>query len=151
MAGLLGRKDDEKALRTLAGNIRGAFNRTFLEEDQYASIRVSKVDTYPNQTSNVLPLYLDMAPSEKKAAVLETLLRSVVKYTDHHIDTGILGTRYLLDVLAENGRADEAYKIATCESYPGWGYMVREGATTLWEQWENLAGPGMNSLTTSQL
>jgi alpha-L-rhamnosidase len=145
MAGILGRKDDEKALRTLAGDIRGAFNRAFLEEDQYASIRVSKVDTYPNQTSNVLPLYLDMAPPEKKTTVLEALLRSVVKYTDHHVDTGILGTRYLLDVMAENGRADDAYKIATRESYPGWGYMVREGATTLWERWENLGGPGMNS------
>jgi alpha-L-rhamnosidase len=86
-----------------------------------------------------------MAPPEKKTAVLEALLRSVVKYTDHHVDTGILGTRYLLDVLAENGRADDAYKIATRESYPGWGYMVREGATTLWERWENLGGPGMNS------
>ena len=145
MAGLLSRTDDEKALRTLADDIREAFNRTFLEEDQYASIRVSKVDTYPNQTSNVLPLYLDMVPPEKKAVVLETLLRSVVKYTDHHVDTGILGTRYLLDVLAENGRADDAYKIATRESYPGWGYMIREGATTLWERWEKLAGPGMNS------
>jgi alpha-L-rhamnosidase len=47
--------------------------------------------------------------------------------------------------MAENGRADDAYKIATRESYPGWGYMVREGATTLWERWENLGGPGMNS------
>ncbi len=145
MAGLLSRHNDEKALRTLAAEIQEAFNRTFLEEDQYASIRVSKVDSYPNQTSNVLPLYLNMVPPEKKTAVLGALVRSIQKYTDHHVDTGILGTRYLLDVLAENGRADDAYKIATRESYPGWGYMVREGATTLWERWEKLAGPGMNS------
>ena len=82
-----------------------------------------------------------MAPPEKKTAVLEALLRSVVKYTDHHVDTGILGTRYILDVLTDNDQAEVAYRMATHKSYPGWGYMLAEDATTLWERWEKLTGP----------
>jgi alpha-L-rhamnosidase len=38
-----------------------------------------------------------------------------------------------------------AYRVATQRTYPGWGYMVAEGATTLWERWEKLEGEGMNS------
>jgi alpha-L-rhamnosidase len=145
IASAMGRGDDAKEYARLAENILAAFNAVFLGEDQYAAIRVSRIDNYPNQTSNVLPLYLDMVPAEKKAKVLESLLRSVVRQQDCHVDTGILGTRYILDVLTRNGRAETAFRMATQRSYPGWGYMIEEGATTLWERWEKLTGSAMNS------
>jgi len=106
---------------------------------------VSRIDKYPNQTSNVLPLYLEMVPEPDKKAVLAKLLHSLTRLSDGHIDTGILGTRYLLDVLTENGYPDVAYRAVAQTTYPGWGYMIKEGATTLWERWELLAGGGMNS------
>jgi alpha-L-rhamnosidase len=43
------------------------------------------------------------------------------------------------------GHTEVAYRIATQESYPSYGYMIKEGATTLWERWEKLEGSGMNS------
>jgi alpha-L-rhamnosidase len=145
IAQALGRGDEAKEYTRLAENIRDAFNAAFLGDDQYAAIRVSPVDTYPNQTSNTLPLYLDMVPPGKKSRILESLLRSVVRQQDGHVDTGILGTRYILDVLTRNGHAETAYRMATHKSYPGWGYMIEEGATTLWERWEKLTGQAMNS------
>jgi alpha-L-rhamnosidase len=48
-------------------------------------------------------------------------------------------------VLTETGRADLAYDLATQTTYPSWGYMVENGATTLWELWQNRTGPSMNS------
>jgi len=86
-----------------------------------------------------------MVPAEKKDKVLASLLQSVVRQQDDHVDTGILGTRYILDVLTDNGQAEVAYRMATHTSYPGWGYMIAEGATTLWERWEKLTGHAMNS------
>ena len=86
-----------------------------------------------------------MVPEAKKSKVLSTLLHCIIEDHDYHVDTGIVGTRYLWDVLTENGHAEVAYKIATQESYPGYGYMIKEGATTLWERWEKLEGSGMNS------
>jgi alpha-L-rhamnosidase len=145
IAQALGRSEDAREYARLAGNILAAFNTVFLGEDQYAAIRVSRIDNYPNQTSNVLPLYLDMVPPDKKPKVLESLLKAVVRQQDRHVDTGILGTRYLLDVLTRDGQAETAYRVATQRSYPGWGYMIEEGATTLWERWEKLTGPSMNS------
>ena len=86
-----------------------------------------------------------MVPDDRKNKVLSTLLSSIIEDYDYHVDTGIVGTRYLWDVLAENNHADVAYKIITQRSYPGYGYMIKEGATTLWERWEKLEGSGMNS------
>ena len=145
LAQTLGRVEDVKAYGRLAEEIKSAFNAAYLEEDQYAALRVSRIDKSPNQTSNLLPLYLDMVPEPKKKAVLGKLLDSITRQSDGHVDTGIIGTRYLLDVLTENGHPEVAYQAVAHTSYPGWGYMVKEGATTLWERWELLAGNGMNS------
>ena len=60
--------------------------------------------------------------------------------------TGLVGAQWLMRTLSDNGHADLAYKIATQKTYPGWGYMVEQGATTIWELWNgNTADPAMNS------
>jgi alpha-L-rhamnosidase len=68
-----------------------------------------------------------------------------VKEHDYHLTTGNLCTKYLLEALSRYGHADVAYRIAAQRSYPGWGYMLANGATTLWERWENMTGSEMNS------
>ena len=52
-----------------------------------------------------------------------------------HLNTGVVGTKYLLRVLTENGRADLAYRVATVRTAPGWGAWYAAGATSLWEEW----------------
>ena len=53
-----------------------------------------------------------------------------------HLTTGIFGTKYMLNTLTELGRADVAYEIVNQHTFPGWGFMLDNGATTLWEHWE---------------
>lgn len=145
IAGIIGNTNDADEYASLADKICQAFNREFIEKDQYAGHWISPVCRYVDQTSNALPLYLDMVPEDKKHQVLESLLHSIIRDHDYHLDTGIIGTRHLLDVLTENGHEEVAYKIVTQKSYPGWGYMIADGATTLWERWEKITGGGMNS------
>jgi len=58
----------------------------------------------------------------------------------------LIGGQYLNRVLSDNGRLDLAYTIASQKTYPSWGYMVEQGATTIWELWNgNTADPTMNS------
>jgi alpha-L-rhamnosidase len=145
IAAVLNRSKDQKKLESLSVEIKDCFNDYFLKDGEYAVNKFGPVDRSPGQTSNALPLYLDMVPKETKSHVIDRLLHGVVSDQDYHLDTGILGTRYLLDVLTENGFGDVAYKVAAQRTYPGWGYMVEEGATTLWERWEKITGGGMNS------
>ena len=138
MAEALGKPGDAKKYAGLAELVREAFNREFLREGRYY--------VSPScQTCNALPLASRMAPEEAAPRVFETLARDVEVEKDSHFDTGIIGTKYLLPVLSEYGRPDLAYRVVTQESYPSFGYMIREGATTLWERWELLTGAAMNS------
>jgi alpha-L-rhamnosidase len=145
IARVLGQTKDTADLNALGDEIRDAFNKEFLDNGDYKVNRFAPVDRSAGQTSNALPLYLKMVPPAWEKHVLGRLLQSVVEERDYHLDTGILGTRYLLDVLTQMGHGDVAYKVASQRTYPGWGYMVEEGATTLWERWEKITGGGMNS------
>jgi len=136
IAHILGRSDEAKKYSQLSGKIKEAFDKKFLKDDRYAT---------GSQTCNVLPLFLNMVPEGKKKAVLRNLIDDIVLTHGTHLNTGIVGTRYILDVLTKYGQANLAYKLAVQTTYPGWGYMLREGATTLWERWEYLADGGMNS------
>lgn len=54
-------------------------------------------------------------------------------------------TKYWFEVLDAFGRNDVALRMASDTTYPSLGFMLANGATTLWERWENLDGSGMNS------
>jgi len=140
IAAELGRADDATSYARLAEEIRDAYNRKYLGEDSY----IVGEGVY-SQTANCIPLFFDMVPPDKVEKVVRKLLDDLANAHDYHLNTGIVGTRYLLEALTRHGLAEAAYRIVTQTTYPGWGYMVREGATTLWERWEYLTGPGMNS------
>jgi len=55
---------------------------------------------------------------------------------DPKLNTGILGTRYLLEVLADNGETDIAYEVLAGEEYPSWGHWFAGGRVSLGEAWE---------------
>jgi alpha-L-rhamnosidase len=145
MAGVIGREEDAAEYRKLAGDIKQAFNAQYLTDNGYEYLKMSPIDHIPGQTSNVLPLYLDMAEGKDRELAEAKLMDTVIQHYDYHFDTGIVGTRYILEVLTKLGRGDAAFKMVTRKGFPGFEYMLREGATTLWERWEKLEGPGMNS------
>jgi alpha-L-rhamnosidase len=68
-----------------------------------------------------------------------------------HLTVGFLGVENLLPVLVDTGHADTAYQILLQPGFPGWGYMISRGATTIWERWDGIKtdgafnDPGMNS------
>jgi alpha-L-rhamnosidase len=163
IARILRKSTDAKKYAALSQLTKDAFNKEYLEEDYYRhNSKVADIllgfdlcsendkkgylkRALYTQTANVLPLYMDMVPENKKDAVLRNLFENVEITQGCHVSTGILGTRYILDTLTKYGRSDLAWKLATQTTYPSWGYMIKEGATTLWERWEYMDGGGMNS------
>jgi alpha-L-rhamnosidase len=138
-ARLLGKTEDAEHFDALASNVKTAFNRRFYHAD---------LGYYDNgtQTACVLPLAFGMVPDEDKTNVFAHLVEKITVESDNHLGTGLIGGHYLMRVLSDNGRPDLAYKIATQTTYPGWGYMISKGATTIWELWNgDTADSGMNS------
>jgi alpha-L-rhamnosidase len=64
------------------------------------------------------------------------VLLSEYERHNRHVSTGIFACKMAFDVLRENNRNDVAYHVADQRDYPGWGFMLAGGATTLWESWE---------------
>ena len=123
---------------TLYENIRQAFRNKFLAED-------GKI------LSDTQSAYV-MAYSFGVISLEETRNHLVRKFeeNDGKLTTGFLGIRFLLPTLCDIGRSDIAYRLITSTEYPGWGYSVVNGATTIWERWdsyteENGIKKGMNS------
>ena len=130
--------NDVKIFDALAINIRNAFNARFFN----ASLK-----QYDNSTvtANLLPLYFGMVSRENRQAVFDNIYAKL-QANQMHISTGVIGTQWLMRGLTENDRSDAAYTLASNTSYPGWGYMITHGATTIWELWNgNTANPQMNS------
>lgn len=132
MALLLGRPADARKYAALAGAVRSAFNQRFFDPatESYAT---------GSQTSNAMPLVLGMAPPGSRSALLRNIIRSVRAH-GNKMTTGEIGHRYLLLALANADRSDVVYDIDSQTSCPGYGCIIRRGATTLTEAW-NAAPP----------
>ncbi len=126
-AAVLGKTDDARKYAALAESIREAFNRRFFNPE-------TGVYSNGTQTALATPLNWGMVPDAHRERVVRNLVAEVEK-KNGHLDTGILGTKYLLNVLLDHGRPDVAYRVATRTTYPSWGHWMEQGATTLWEAW----------------
>ena len=135
----LGFTDDAEYFRNEVSASAEAYNAKYLNRQiwRYANNTV---------TANILPLYFEMVPEGHEDDVFENLAERTEDMHDGHVSTGVIGIQFLMRTLTEHGRGDLALKIAANDTYPSWGYMVRNGATTIWELWNgNTADPAMNS------
>ena len=131
MAGMLGHKEDAARYAALADTIKNALNRKFFNRETGLYGTDSLYQTY-----QVLALALHVVPEGHRDKVLQDLYNDISITHKGHLNTGIIGTKYLWRVLAHAGRSDLAYTIATQTTYPGYGYWLKNGATTLWEEWD---------------
>jgi len=136
---LAGHDADINSYDELAKNIRSAFNRKFYNSEKKC---------YDNNTvtANLLPLYFGITDDSQREAVFRSIYEKIKAKDNMHISTGVIGTQWLMRGLTEYGHPGIAYLLASNKTYPGWGYMVEQGATTIWELWNgNTADPQMNS------
>ena len=141
MATIMGKSKDRKYYSDLAKNIKKAFNERFWNASK---------ECYGNgsQTNNAFALYAGVVPESRQQIVIKDLRNNILLKHDGHLWTGILGTKALIEVLPEYHQTALLDKMVNQTTFPGWGYMISRGATTLWERWGGYRyfGPGMNSL-----
>lgn len=98
--------------------------------------------TYKNfntQTECVLALYFGLTDNKKSVA---KKLADMIKANGKRLQTGFVGTPYLLHALSQNGYTELAYDLLLQEKYPSWLYSVKQGATTIWEHWDGVNDKG---------
>jgi len=164
MAAASGRSAKAAEYGELFEKIKAAFITAYVRPDGF----VGTVDKFPSippptispdsqsgkadavvetQTGYVLALYMNLLPTELRAAAAERLVRKI-EANHWLLGTGFLGTPYLLAVLSDTGHNDVAYRLLLNKEYPSWGYLIEHGATTTWERWNGdqmMGDPSMNS------
>ena len=131
-AKIFGKQSDSEKYAALAEKIKKAINEKYLN-------RETGIYGSGFQTELSVALKWGIVPEELKAKVAEKLAQKVAA-DNNHIDVGLLGTKTILNALSENGYADLAYKVASQETFPSWGWWIVNGATTLYENWPLDAG-----------
>lgn len=136
-AELFGRTEDAKSFEDYAAALARAVNSVYLNEQEgYYEPNI--------QGSNLFPLFLGIVPDGYKQQVLNHLCKNLEE-EEYHVTTGNQLTKYLFEVLRKESLNEEAFRVATSETYPSIGYMLANGATTIWERWENMTRDNMNS------
>ncbi len=139
MAEVIGNEQDALEYKALSKQIAEDFHREYWDGNTMS---------YPGgtQTANLLPLAFGLTNLAIEDQVVNNLIRNV-KDKDVHPTTGFLGTGYILPMLSKYNHHDLAYEMINKIDYPSWGYMVKQGATSIWELWnsDTERPEGMNS------
>lgn len=91
------------------------------------------------QAKLVRPLYMGLLDGEKEAFAKKRLITALDHY-GWRLGTGFLSTPMILSVLEEID-PEYAYRLLENEEMPGWLFMPKNGATSIWESWEGNATP----------
>jgi alpha-L-rhamnosidase len=142
IARVLGKSDDEQRALKLADEVRGAFQRTYVNGNGRLTVET--------QTAYAMALGFELLPEADRPAAGERLAE-LVQAAGTHLATGFLGTPLVMPALSENGHHELACELLRQDTYPSWLFEVRQGATSIWERWngwtpeQGFYSPRMNS------
>ena len=124
-AAILGKTGEAEQYRKLAEQTREAFHKRFYDEEN---------GSYGDGGGNILALKMGV-PADRYERVVAAL-KAGLKVTGGHLDTGIIGTRFFFEVLADNGLHELAYEAMNKRTEPGYGRWIELGSTTTRERWD---------------
>lgn len=120
---------DVSEYENIPAEAAAAFRREYMENGRVKNA---------TQTACVLALYFDI--TDDRAATAGQLNELIERAG--HLETGFVGTPYLLHALSDNGYAETAYDLLLRREYPSWLYPISKGATTVWEHWDGIKPDG---------
>jgi len=124
---VLGFPTDQQRFETLAKNIRRAFIKRFVDD--------AGVISGDTQSGYLLAIDFKILTTDLAAQAAKHLVRTL-KSADNHLQTGFLGVKHLCPVLSDIAQEKTAYQLLLNDSYPSWGFSIKQGATTIWERWD---------------
>ncbi|MCG6187335.1 family 78 glycoside hydrolase catalytic domain [Maribellus maritimus] len=127
-AALTGNSADEKMYQELEQKLKKSIKERFWNTPVEEGIN--------KQTLFASLLYFDVLSEEENIAAADSLLIAIKKEPAGHFITGIFGTKYILEALSKYVSPNHVFEIVNSKKYPGWGFMIDKGATTIWETWK---------------
>lgn len=129
VATVLNQTSDASLFSGEATNVKDAFNAQFLSPT--AGHYVGVGDSGYRQTHNILSLAFDLVPNASVTQTVSDSIANDILARGTHLNTGALGTKFLLPVLSDFGHEDVAFAVIQQTTFPSWGYWIENGATTM--------------------
>ncbi len=127
-AGVIGDMENEQKYEQLSEKLKSLIKTEFWDKPVKGEIN--------RQTLFSTLLYHGIIPEKDLNAARDSLLMAVNNGPSGHFNTGIFGTKYVLEVLSEYVSPEIVFDIVNSTEFPGWGFMIDNGATTIWETWK---------------
>ncbi len=132
IAEVLGKAEDQKRFSEYAEKAKIGYSK-LIECPEFS------IDT-DRQAKLVRPLYMELL-DEKQTEFAKKRLITALEHYDWRLGTGFLSTPFILYVL-EDINPEYAYKLLENEQMPGWLFMPKMNANTIWESWEGTQAQG---------
>ncbi len=132
IAEVLGKTDDKKRFTEYAEKAKIGYGK-LIESPKFS------LDT-DRQSKLVRPLYMNLLDEKQADFAKKRLIKALENY-DWRLGTGFLSTPFILYVL-EDINVEYAYKLLENEQMPGWLFMPKMNANTIWESWEGTEAQG---------
>lgn len=128
IAAFIGLTECASKYRSIYRQIRSAFRTYFIQRD--GSIRNA------TQGTCCLAIAYDLLDAHEMKTAAEQLV-SMIKDAGG-VRCGTASIHAMLPALAKTGHTELALEWLNSSSYPGFGYMLKNGATTVWERWDGI-------------
>jgi alpha-L-rhamnosidase len=135
MAEILGKKKEAEVYHNQAERVREAIYKYCFDEKQMLFGGVNPTDY--RQGPNAMALQYGIVKPEHHKQVLDRLVKDISTDRQNHFYGGIFTGLALWELMPQTGNSELAYQVAINKTYPGYGFMLENGATTVWEHWEN--------------
>ena len=111
---------------------------------RYEALRVRIQDTFfhdgvyasGSQIDMVFPLLTGVVPEALRPTVVETLKTRTADLWDGHLATGLVGVPVITEWATRAHEVDWMFSMLKQRTYPGYLYMIDQGATGVWEEWD---------------
>lgn len=138
-AKLLGKTDEAETYTALRERIRERFSQEFFDG---CSVYMNEGSP---QTANSMALVFGLAPKEAESSVLEAIIADL-KDRNYQQTAGDVGYHYLVQALSDHGRSDVLYDITNRDVVGSYGYIIKQGWTSMPEAWDATLTSSMNHL-----
>lgn len=108
--------------------LRGKIYETFYDEEEGIYATGSQIDM-------IFPMLVGAIPEELREKVTDKLIERTTNEFGGHLNTGLVGIPVMMEWAVWNHQADFIYSMLKKRSYPGYLYMLDQGATATWEHW----------------
>ena len=125
---LLGNNSNEEKYDSLSNKLEEIIRSRFWDKPVLGDIN--------RQTLFSSLLYHDIIPDDEIESAKDSLINALESSPSGHFTTGIFGTKYILESLSKYISPEIVFNVVNSTKYPGWGHMINQGATTIWETWK---------------